>query len=53
MSRCCCVASVAPQLMPCRCAYELCPYPAHSSGNWKTVQVTCSRLAVHHVGTSP
>lgn len=28
------------QLHRCRCAYELCPYPAHSSGNWKIVQVT-------------
>jgi hypothetical protein len=28
------------QLQHCRCAYELCPYPAHSSGNWKIVQVT-------------
>lgn len=26
-----------------KCAYELCPYPAHSSGNWKIVQPsTCA-----------
>lgn len=34
------IISLCLQLQHCRCAYELCPYPAHSSGNWKIVQVT-------------